>query len=157
MNFSTKIIAAIAVIALLLGGWALVGGNAHQSALGGESNYDLLSMTSFRVGVSCNDSYSSTCQGTRIFQILNGTANCATGATTVGPFASSTIDCAISNVVSADRVFITLSSTTPASLLLDKAWASSTAGFIEVSLYNATSTSQAVAGATSSLSYLIVR
>lgn len=153
------IIGIIAGIALILSIVGLVGGN-HQTApgLGGTTNYDTISVNGFKLGTGCNDSFSTSCTGTSLSQILTGTVTCATGASNITALASSTYDCAISNVLAGDKVFASLPTSTPNSIMLVGATASTTvSGIMELVLANISTSTRPVAGATSSVQYLIIR
>lgn len=157
LDFKTKLIGVIAVLALILSGLSLVGGNAHPSTLGGETNYDLISSTKFRVGVACDNSYGN-CLGTKLGSIITGTSTCNIGSATLAASASSTYQCTAANVGTGDFVFASLPATAPALIGLIGAHASTTgSGFFEMVLFNYGTTTNSVVGATSSVQYWAVR
>lgn len=93
-----------------------------------------------------------------VTQVLSGTVTCATGASSITALASTTVDCAVSNVLPGDQVFVSLPASTPASIGKVGAYASTTAsGYFELVLFNYATTTKAIAGATSSVQYIIVR
>lgn len=114
--------------------------------VGGTTNFDTISVTGLQVGTS----------GSTLTQQLSGTVSC-TGSATVAAGSKAGYDCAITGVVSGDKVFMTL--TTPVSnIFIAGASASSTSGYVTLTLGNASSTAAvAPTGATSSVQYLIVR
>lgn len=143
------IIGGIAALALILSIVGLVGGHQSVSTLGGTTNYDTLAVTGFQLGTS----------GSSLTQILSGIAtSCVSSANpTINAQTTSTVDCPITGVVAGDKVYVTLASSSNSALLAQTAFASSTAGFITLKILNTATTTTTIVGATSSISYLIVR
>lgn len=136
----------IAVLVLLSIGIYSFSTNSDLTA-GGTTNFDTVGLTGLSVGSN----------GTIFTQIISGSMNC-TGAATVAAGAIGNYDCTVSNVVSGDKIFATLSTTTSAHITLAAAYASSTSGSVRLVLANSSTTAAiAPTSATSSVQYLIVR
>lgn len=113
----------------------------------GTTNFDTVGLTGLSVGSN----------GTIFTQIISGSMSC-TGASTVGTGTIANYDCAVSNVVSGDKIFATLSTSTSAHITIAAAYASSTSGYVRLVLANSSTTAPiAPTAATSSVQYLIVR
>lgn len=115
----------------------------------GTTNLDTLALgTGLSVGSS----------GTTLSQIVSGTftnTSCS-GAATQGAFATTTYSCTATGATAGDRVFVQLSATTTHGVVLQTAYASTTANDnIRVVLYNASTT--AGTATTTGASYFIVR
>lgn len=139
MTTSTKFIIAITLVVIVGGGvfW-LVGNQSEDGSfnLGGVTNYDAVETAVLAVGSGC-DNEGSTCVGTTHTKFLSGTCNASQKV--AGSHAATTsmqFYCAVSNVTSGDKVFVTL----PVGAGLNNDGAGSLAGGFELASAYATST-----------------
>ncbi len=144
-NFAKS--AGLLIAGVIVGLLISAAASSKESALGGiyaqVESY-------FGQGISVGPS------GTDVLNLQEGTVNC-TGAATVALGSTANYSCTIAGVVSGDKVFASLS-TYPAGIYMAGAIASTTAGFIQVTLGNASTTAAiAPTGATTSVQYLITR
>lgn len=141
----------IAVLALVVLGLGVAKLSDNSSLLaGGTTNFDTLSLTGLQVGSS----------GSSLSQVLSGTltASSCTGSSTQPIGASVVYDCAVTSVVSGDTVMVsTASSTFPETVNIKSSLASSTSGFIQIVLRNASSTGAFASATTTGFKYLIIR
>lgn len=151
-----NIIAGVAILALLLAGLGLVGGQSGLS-LGGVTNYDEVDATAIKIGTS----------GNRVGQVLSSTCSLIGADVSQGATTTKAYDCAITGIVSGDTTLAQFASSTPftngtlgsiGSLgwVITSSKASTTAGFMTVLVANLTGQS-AILSATniaSTTSYL---
>jgi hypothetical protein len=138
-----KIGITVALIAVIVLGFILL--NGKEVVTRGVTNFDTLGITGLQIGTS----------GSSLSQVLTGTMNC-TGGATVGTSTTGAYQCAVTGVVSGDKVFASLT-TTPAGIYISGVVASSTSGFVQLTLGNTATSPTAPTGATTSVQYLIVR
>lgn len=158
-----KIIASLVVAAIVLFAVITVVNRSHTIS-GGTTNFDAIGLTDGFTNTgstTASGGLSIGSSGTNIGKILTGTMNCQTAATTTSTYLATTttsLDCSVTGALVNDKVFVTLASTTPISLVLSSAYASSAADWIRVAIFNA-STSAITIGtnSTSTLRYLIIR
>lgn len=154
---SNKILWTLAILGFVLGGWALVGGN--QSApvpvitgpLGGVTNYDIVD-TSDGYRIDGTDVISGT--GTIKSAGTRGTCYLFPYAATIVASSTAKVDCqgtsnwsvsgpsALSGITFGDAVVATLSTTTSGTInggiFISGASASTTSGYIQLSITNLT-------------------
>lgn len=160
MSNKTLTIGVLVAIVIAIVGLFTPVRQAVSQAFGGTTNYDTVSATGLQIGVGCNDSY-KTCLGSSIAAIFKGTCTLLADSS-VTATSTKNFDCAIPNVQPGDIVQAQLNaSTTPASQYVIKGvMASTTPGFITISLLNLTGTSavpSATNGFGSSTDYEIFR
>lgn len=165
MNKSTIAI-GIAVLALIVGGLAFLSGSAPQT-LSGTTNFQSLSVSGLTLGAGC-DGYGGTCAGTALARINSGTCNVDGESVSIGAFATRAFDCgggtfgatALTGITVGDSIFVSAPTTTPAannSIVVSGVAASSTPGFIVLTLTNASSSAVTLgATATTSWNYWVV-
>jgi hypothetical protein len=141
-KFAGFLIAGVIVGGLLFpavnGGKSLLGGIYHQT-----TEY-------FQGGLQIGDT------GTAVSKVITGTVNCSAGAPTVAASNVSNYACSVTGVVSGDKVFASLTNT-PVGIFIAGVTASTTAGSIQLTLGNASTTAAAVGSATTSVQYWITR
>lgn len=143
MEFNFKVVIVSAVIASVVSvGFGLVGGQSDP-VLGGVSNSDQLGVSELKVGSGCNSSFGyAGCTATAITKFLTGTCDLiGTGA--LAATTSTSYDCAITGITSTDQVFVTGPDSLPCvaavgCISLQEAHASTTDGFLTISVYNET-------------------
>lgn len=124
----------------------------HSSTanFGGVTNYDEVDATAIKIGGT---------NGTRVGPIISKTCSLAANTFTIAATSTALFDCAVTGVVSGDNVFVQSATTTGAfgaGWLVAGAIASSTSGFVSVSIYNGTGASAVVpAGIASSTRVLV--
>ena len=80
-----------------------------SSFLGGATNYDALGVEELKIGVDCNDSPTyPTCGGSAVTALNSGTCNASFDGTSLAATSSGTFICSASNVLSGDKVFVSL-------------------------------------------------
>lgn len=160
---SNLIIGGLVAIVIAIG--AIVYIQHTPNKLGGVSNVDTLSATGLQVGTNCNSS-GSTCGGTTISQLLSGTCN-AISYSSLSASSTLRVDCAVTGVVSGDKVFVSLPVSNKAGalnvgangiVLAGGAAASSTSGYISFDLFNASgAATSSYPQASTSVQYWVVR
>lgn len=94
-------------------------------------------------------------------KLLEGRANCAYASSTVSTItqnSSITVDCPVTGTRGGDITLVELASTTVNGIYSPYSYSSSTANYLEVVLYNSSSTAAlSMTGATSSVEYIITR
>lgn len=159
------VVALVAIVLLVLIG--LNSGGSNTNILGGTTNYDAVEAASLGIGSGCADEM-STCTGTLVTQILEGTCNPTQNAAG-SHAASSSMEyfCAVTGVESGDRIFISLPAGAGANasgagsiyggFLVNGAFAT-TSDKIGMSIYNATgAATSSFPQATTSVMYRVTR
>ncbi len=158
---NTKIIwCAVVVVAII----ALIGVFSPQSSVspkvgGATTNLNSLGVTTLYVGSGCSDEFSS-CSGTGIALLQTGTASTCTASSSAPANKSVTLECAVSGLLSTDKVFFSPGAAlSNVSLGLTGVYSSTTAnGFLEYSILNAsTSAITTVQNDVRNVEYLIIR
>lgn len=138
-------------------------------AITGETNFNTLGVSGLKLGSTCNDSFgSSGCQTIAQQRFSTCNINNSGQSAVLGAGLTRAFDCgsgndgtsALTGVISGDTVFVHFASSTNATngLVISGYQASTTAGYISISLTNATSTAITLnANSTSSLQYLDLR
>ncbi len=153
----TWALGAIAMVALILSVAGLVGGNQSvQLGAEGDSNFTNL-VTSGAVTVGSTLTVGSS--GSALSKVVTGTCNLAAyGSDALVAFTPEVAYCAATGVVSGDKVFVEMASTTNiAPVLILSSLASSTSGYIDVNLYLSTTTASSITAVGTSTRFLIVR
>lgn len=138
----------VAIIAIL---GLFVYSDAPTPSFGGVTNYDEVDMSAMKVGPST---------ATRLSNLQFGTCSLIAGSYTVAASTTVAMDCAITGVVSTDGVFAQFATSTinGGGWSIRGASASSTAGFVTISVVNATGGSGLIpASLASSTKYIILR
>jgi hypothetical protein len=167
-KYINGIVIALLVVNIILGGMA-VGGKSSQSLNLGQSG------TRFPNGISADSTSpiagevrgttlvvtgTSTVGsvGSAISKMISGTftSTSCIGPASIGIYASAQYGCSVAGVVSGDRVFISLASTTNTTVFQYFATASTTAGKLDIGLTNVSTTTVATA-TTTGATYWIVR
>lgn len=145
-NIIASVVTSLVVLVL---GLAVVLPQSNPSLLGGRIETVL---NQFSGGIQVGTT------GSNVAKIIDGTVNC-TGTSTIAATAVASYNCAVTGAVSGDKVFVSLPSGTVSPFItLVNSYASTTSGYIVVTLRNASTTaSVAPTGATTSVPYLIVR
>lgn len=154
---NSGVIATVALIIALVGVFTPVG-KSVISSFGGVTNYDEVDATAIKVGGSNGSRVGPVIAGTGAATVVTGTV----GASTTAPF-----DIPVTGVVSGDTVFAQFSTTTAPSpewgatspkWIIMSAKASTTAGFITITVQNQTggSASFSASGIASSTNYLVL-
>lgn len=146
MNKKNLIIGVIALIVIVAGYFVF----SSARGVGGTTNFDTLDVDSVIVGEN----------GSTLNEIKSTTCNLSTTATSLAS-STSPFQCAITGIASGDQVFVTLpygnSMSGLGGIAMRYAVASTTAGFIEVGLFNASgvaTTSYALATTSVQVLYL---
>lgn len=150
MNKQTiGIVLSIVALAVSIGGYFHV----VVPSFGGITNYNELDADVLRIGGT---------SGTRLAYINTGTCSLIASSFTVAATTTQAMDCAITGVVSTDGVFAQFATSTTATAIggwqIRGASASTTAGFITMSVVNGTGASAVIpASIASTTKYIILR
>lgn len=150
MTTKTTVISIVALVVGLILGASLVASTTKspEPVLGGLVNTN---PTQFTAGVSVGNS-----SPTLISKILTGTCNLTAPTDTLVAYTPKVAFCAVTGVVAGDKVFMQLATTTT-SVHITGSSASSTNGYINATLFNATTTASQVTAVGTSTQYFIVR
>lgn len=145
----------LSIVALVLAFVALGAYFVHPAttpSFGGVTNYDELDASSIKIGGT---------NGTRLGPIMTGTCSLIASSFTVAASTTVGMDCAITGVVPTDGVFAQFATSTQigsGGWSIRGASASSTAGFITMSVVNATGASNVIpASVASTTKYIVLR
>lgn len=135
---NTVLIALVGLMLILV----LVGGNQSvpKDSIGGVTNYDSVESAGLAIGSGC-DNEDSACTGTTVTQIIESTCTLIYSDSQITASTTKAFDCAVTGVVSGDRVFVDIATSTPPGFgawLLAGASASSTSGFVTLQIANFT-------------------
>ena len=151
---------AIALVAFLVG-YSIK--SSPSPLAGGVDAFDVVSANSLRIGSGCG-STQSPCTGTTMSQVMSGTCNLVGMDVSHAATTSKAYDCAITGIVSGDKIFATMATTSAGNTFqgwrIAGATASSTSGFATLSIYNGTGAAVTVPSSSqvgSSTQYLIIR
>lgn len=145
-------VGVLIAIVIAVGGYYSPQLKSAVQNFGGVTNYDEVDATALKIGGT---------NGTRLGPIMTGT--CSLIMTSYSVSASTTIaaDCAVTGVISTDGVFAQLATSTQIGLggwSVRGASASSTAGFITISLVNGTGATNIIpASLASTTKYIVLR
>jgi len=158
MDFLNKNAGAVALIAMVIaiGGYFYpqISGSIKVGTVSGETNYSSVGAAGLKLGPNCGDSFSSSgCQKIaqeKFFGPVTAAASCQliTVGATVAASSTAAFDCPVTGVLSGDAVFAEQSTTTPSGTA--QTWqvlgasASTTAGFVTLTVYNPTSVAATV-------------
>lgn len=158
MKTSSLWIAVIVVAIIAVGGYIYPQVTNRVGSI--NTNFTNIGVTGLSVGSTCGDNYTS-CNGTAISKILTGTCNLIGGSSdTIAASGKKSAYCAVAGVVAGDKVFANLATSTDpnvGSVVVLGSSASSTSGYIEVTLLNASTTATQVTRFGTSTQYLIIR
>lgn len=131
-------IGVLVAIVIAIIGLFTPAGKTVATMFGGVTNYTVLSASTLQVGPGCNNSY-DTCQGSSITGLFKGTCTLLSDAS-VAATSTKNFDCAVTGVQSGDIVEaqLTASSTIASQYVIKGAVASSTSGWVTISLLNLT-------------------
>lgn len=149
MDFLRKYGGIIAVIALII---AIIGvyTPAGKSLVGSvTTNLTSMGLGTLAVGSGCDTAY-GTCTGTEITLIKSGTLSSCTATTSIALSAQGTVECAVSGLLSTDRIFVEPGrAISNSALAIVGGFASTTAnGYLEVTFVNGSSTAAVVSSTT---------
>lgn len=154
MNSNIKLWIAVVVVAII----AFIGvftpvKQAVQGLFGGVTNYDEVDLSALKVGPSAT--------ATRLSDLQFGTCSLIAPSYTVAATTTVPMDCAITGVVATDGVFAQFASSTATTYggwSIRGASASTTAGFVTISVVNGTGASGLIpASIASTTKYIILR
>jgi hypothetical protein len=164
---SKKIISVIAIVAVVVGvviGYFVFHTSTQQALVGAvgpklAENYDPYIkynggyVSNLPIQIGANNG------GTALNPIISGTCNLFGGTDAIPAYTVVQASCAVPNFTPSatgmDSIYVDLASSTKSVLEVGSA-ASSSAGYINVSLYNATSTASAISSVGTSTDYLII-
>lgn len=159
MNNNSKglIVAGIALVIAVIALFTPAVHQARLASVGGLTNYDTVGASGLQIGVGCNNSYSS-CAGSLVSSILKGTGSII-GNRSVTASTTAAFDIAVTGALSGDACFAMAASTTQAYIGWDiiGCSASTTAGFITISVYNPGAAAVVPYPIASSTSYVVIR
>lgn len=167
-----KLTVAVIVVAIIaiIGLFSPAGQRVISGVITGITNYDRLGLLSLKVASTCNSGTTfSGCTGTELARINTGFCNVHAGAATAPGSTNVLVQCdagtnsqsALTGVTAGDVVFVSPATTSKqaigSGIFVTGASASSTSGFIDVNLYNASTTAFTyVAAATTSWQYFVI-
>ena len=154
----TTIVAVIALVIAIIGLFTPTG-KSVLGAITGVTNYNYLGVSQLKIGTTCNDGFSySGCNGTAISGLNTGKCYIQAYATTITASTTATVDCqataavggittandvALTGITSGDSIVTMFATSTPSAfggIVIIGATASSTAGYITLSIENLTGT-----------------